>query len=287
MPTAGICKGFLQANMVVLPAKYGIAFEKFCVLNSKACPILEIVPSGHRTKVIADKADIRTDLPKYRIYEGDGHKEVHDLLTFWKEDSVTFFLGCSFSWEEALAKAGVRLRHIENNTNVSMYETSVTLKPNPPFEGKLTTSMRPINNGQVELVKKLTKLYPKAHGGPIHVGSPEELGIDDLQKVDFGDPVEIHDGETAVFWACGVTSSQVVRGAVARKEIPWAVSHAPGFMFVADIKLDAVERICRNHVSLRTVTKDPERFYQNIDEWHFDEEKTNAAYFFGDASTQG
>lgn len=244
--TAGVSEGFLQANVVILPDKYASQFEKFCLKNPKPCPLLEVLPKGvYETELIAQGADIRTDVPKYRIYSQDKMIEADNLLEVWKDDCVTFFLGCSFSWEEELQRKGVSLRHINEKLNVSMYETNISLEPVFPFEGHMVVSMRPILKSQVDCVRETTEKYPLAHGGPLYVGSPENIGIKNISQPEYGDRVDILDNEDPMYWGCGVTSMKIVRDAVNLGNVPYAFSHSPGHMFVADIPLEDVEKICR------------------------------------------
>jgi len=245
LPTAGVCNGFLQANVLIIPDAHAHDFEKFCEQNSQPCPILEVLPAGEwKTKIIAKDADIRTDIPNYLVMQGEKTTQVIDLLDVWNSECVTFFLGCSFSWEEELMSHGVEMRHVKESVNVSMYATNIALQTCGAFEGNMVVSMRPIQQNQVDFVTETTAKYPKAHGGPVHAGNPHDIGILDLSKVDYGSTVSIEVGETPMFWACGVTSSRVARNAVQKQKIPWAFCHAPGSMFVADVPLEDVERIC-------------------------------------------
>lgn len=190
-----------------------------------------------------DDADIRTDLPLYKKYRrtptgGVSFETTRDIREIWSDDAVTFFLGCSFSFEEELQKAGIPLRHVDEALNVSMFTTERDTVPSPPFEGKLVVSMRPIPDGEVERANEISGRFPKAHGSPVASGPREVLGIHrSLAEPDFGDPVRIEPGETPVYWACGVTSQVAVEGALAAEldPLPWAITHAPGQMFVCDL----------------------------------------------------
>ncbi len=233
-PTAGFCPGYVQANLAAFPKEYAEDFAAFCKANPQPCPLLETIGPGSSTsKHLAKGADIRRTIPKYRIWQ-DGilHKEVNAINTLVTDDMVYFLLGCSFSFEEALVEAGITLRHLEENKNVAMYRTNIPLVSAGPFTGEMVVSMRPLDKDKVELAKKITSQYPDVHGAPVHVGSPAEIGIDTLEKPDYGDFVEIRQNEIPVFWACGVTPQNVILNA----KLPLAITHAPGFMFVSDRK---------------------------------------------------
>ncbi len=233
-PTAGFCDGYVQANLVVLPKTYSDDFETFCRKNPKPCPLLEVVgPGTHATSRLADAADLNTTLPRYLVWKnGKIQAEVRSIQDFYHEDLVFFLLGCSFSFEEALIRSGIRLRHIELKQNVSMYNTDIPLQSSGPFDGRMVVSMRPIHYRQVAEACVITGRYPGVHGEPVHIGYPELIGIEDISRVDYGDPVEVKEQEIPVFWACGVTPQYVLQQA----GLPFAITHAPGFMFVGDLR---------------------------------------------------
>ncbi len=233
-PTAGLCNGYVQANMVVLPEANAADFEAFCRANPKPCPLLEIVgPGTSRTTKLAPGADLNDTLPRYRVWiDGENRHEVPDITSFYRSDLVYFLLGCSFSFEEALIEDGIHLRHIQESKNVSMYRTNLPLAGVGPFQGEMVVSMRPIHRSQVARACIITGRYPEVHGEPIHIGYPEMIGIADLAQPDYGDAVSIKADEIPVFWACGVTPQNVL----VRARLPFAMTHAPGFMFVSDIK---------------------------------------------------
>ncbi|WP_027623362.1 putative hydro-lyase [Clostridium lundense] len=235
-PTPGIAYGYTQANLVVLPYKYAIDFFIFCQRNPKPCPILDVCEPGKFTPVLtAPSADIRTDIPKYRIYRnGEIKEEVNDILNLWSDDLVTFLLGCSFTFEKALSDAGIDIRHIEEEKNVPMYITNIECIPAGIFNGPMVVSMRPIPEELVKKATEITSKYPRVHGAPIHTGNPLKIGIKDISKPDFGDAVTIKKGEVPVFWACGVTP----QAAVMRVKPELVITHAPGYMFISDIKDD-------------------------------------------------
>lgn len=235
-PTPGIAYGYTQANLVVLPYKYAIDFFIFCQRNPKPCPILDVCEPGKFTPVLtAPSADIRIDIPKYRIYRnGEMKEEVSDILNLWSDDLVTFLLGCSFTFEKALSDAGIGIRHIEEGKNVPMYITNIECTPAGIFNGPMVVSMRPIPEELVQKATEITSKYPRVHGAPIHAGDPLKIGIKDISKPDFGDAVTIKKGEVPVFWACGVTP----QAAVMRVKPELVITHAPGYMFISDIKDD-------------------------------------------------
>ena len=233
-PTAGLAPGYVQANLVVLPRELAYDFLLFAQRNPKPCPILEVTDTGlPEPRLTAPGADLRTDLPKYRIYrDGTFVQEVTDLLGVWTSDLVAFLLGCSFTFETGLLQAGIPVRHIEEGKNVSMFITSIPCMPAGAFSGPLVVTMRPIPAALVSRAVQISGRFPAAHGAPVHVGDPGALGIRDLGRPDFGDPVTIRPGEAPVFWACGVTPQAVAMQA----KPPLMISHAPGHMFITDMR---------------------------------------------------
>lgn len=239
IPTSGMCGGYAQANLVILPEKYARDFKLFAEYNPKPCPILEITEPGsfttHRT---ADNANIITDIPKYFIYKnGVKVDECINAEKYWQDDMVCFLIGCSFSFEEAMLRAGIDVRHITMGCNVPMYKTNIQCKPAGMFNGPYVVSMRPMKPEQVKEAYKITEKFPNVHGAPIHFGNPEEIGITDINNPDYGDAVIIKEGEVPVFWACGVTPQAAIENA--KPEI--VITHAPGHMFVTDILNEEIE----------------------------------------------
>jgi len=232
-PTSGLVPGFVQANLVMLPKEEAFHFLLFCVRNPKPCPILDVLEPGQVEPSIGRGADLRTDLPKYRIYEkGLLKREVEEVKDFFHEGMVSFLLGCSFSFESAMLAAGLPIRNIEEGKNVSMYITNRTCVPARPFSSPLVVSMRPLTPQQAVRATQVTTRFHLTHGAPVHFGAPEEIGIKDLNRPDFGAPVTIRQGEIPVFWACGVTSALAATSA----RLPLVITHAPGHMFVSDLK---------------------------------------------------
>ena len=232
-PTAGVCDGYVQTNMVVLPKRYKDDFQLFCEKNPKAIPLLEVIENGYRTSFLAKDANLLNELPLYNIIKnGKVTEQVKDISDYYDKDLVFFLIGCSFTFENSLMEVGIELRHVKNCQNVSMYNTNIELNQVGDFKGKMVVSMRPIKKELVKLAYEVTSHYPKMHGSPIYHGDPEEIGIRDIFKPDYGDKVDIKDDEEPVFWPCGVTPQNVLRD----MKIPFAITHAPGHMFVTDRK---------------------------------------------------
>lgn len=230
-PTPGLAEGYAQANLLVLPAELADDFEEFCRLNPRPCPLLERLPSGDaRTHAMAD-ADVRTDLPRYRVFKnGVLETECEDVTRWWSDDLVSFLLGCSFAFEWALHQAGLPLYHVQQGRNVPMYHTNIALTPAGPFHGNMVVSMRCFPPHQVEQARALSARYPRMHGAPIHAGDAADIGIRNLDHPDFGDTIQRPAETIPVFWPCGVTSQVVALSA--RPRI--AISHAPGHMLLLD-----------------------------------------------------
>lgn len=232
-PTSGVATGYVQANLVMLPKSNAFDFLLFCVRNTKPCPILDVLEAGVSEPSIAPGADLRCDLPRYQIYRnGKLEKEATTVNSEFKQDMVSFLLGCSFSFENALQAAGVPVRNIEEGKNVSMYITNRSCVPAGAFTAPLVVSMRPMTPAQAVRAVQITTRFHLTHGAPVHIGDPDQIGIKDLQTPEFGDPVTIHPGEVPVFWACGVTSAL----AATSTPLPLIITHAPGHMFVSDLK---------------------------------------------------
>jgi uncharacterized protein YcsI (UPF0317 family) len=232
-PTSGAATGFLQANLVMLPASHAFHFLLFCTRNPKPCPVLDVLEAGESAPAIAEGADLRVDLPRYRIFaKGEMTEEVTNVADRFRPDTVSFLLGCSFSFENAMLAAGLPVRNIEEDKNVSMYITNRQCRPAGPFDAPLVVTMRPMTPAQAIRAVQVTTRFHLTHGAPIHIGDPGELGIQDLDRPDFGDPVTVRPGEVPVFWACGVTSTLAAISA----RLDLTITHAPGHMFVSDLK---------------------------------------------------
>lgn len=231
--TSGLAPQCVQGNLVILPKTYADDFLRFCQKNPKSCPVLAVSePGAISLPELGSDIDVRTDVPRYRVSrEGELVSEPSDILEFWRRDLVTFVLGCSFSFEWALAASGVRLRHLEQGKNVAMYRTNVEAAPAGPFCGRLVVSMRPMCARDVIAAIQITARFPQAHGAPVHLGDPAELGIADITRPDYGDAVAPAAHDISVFWACGVTSQTAVQRA--RPEL--CITHSPGAMLVTDL----------------------------------------------------
>lgn len=232
-PTAGIAMGYAQMNLVILPDKYAFDFLLFCQRNPKPCPVIEVLEKGQYLTVFsANGADIRTDIPMYNIYvKGELQETRTDIKDLWEKRFISFLLGCSFSFEEALIRGGVPVRHIEEGKNVPMFITDIECIPAGIFHGFQVVTMRPIPQEKVFKAIQITSRYASVHGGPVHIGDPSVIGIKDIDKPDFGDSVTIKKGDVPVFWACGVTPQSVVMKA--KPDI--CITHMPGHMFVSDL----------------------------------------------------
>ena len=230
--TSGMAPGFVQGNVVILPIDLAADFQRFCARNPKPCPLLAASEVGSTAlPELAADLDIRTDVPRYRVFEhGELTDEPTSIAGYWRDDLVVFVIGCSFSFEEALIENGIPLRHIDEGKNVSMYRTSIQAAPAGLFHGPVVVSMRPMRPADAIRAIQITTRFPSSHGAPIHIGQPWSIGIDDLSKPDYGNPVEIKADEIPVFWACGVTPQAVI----AEIKPPFCMTHAPGAMLVTD-----------------------------------------------------
>lgn len=230
--TSGAAPGYVQANLVVLPSDQANDFLRYCHNNPKPCPVIGIsepgVPAMPR---LGEDIDIRTDLPRYRLWrDGELVDEPTSLAGLWRDDLVAFAIGCSFTFEEALLADGISLRHVSQGRNVAMFRTSVETVTTGPFRGPLVVSMRPLTPQRCIRAIQITSRYPMVHGAPVHIGLPQEIGIADVMAPDYGDATEVRSDELPVFWACGVTPQAVIRAA----KLPFAITHAPGCMLVTD-----------------------------------------------------
>ena len=236
-PTAGMCAGYAQANLAVLPKEYAEDFKRFTELNPFPCPVLEIVEGTPDTHAMGEGGNIMTDIPEYFIYrDGVLCEKVSDASAYWQEGFVGFLIGCSFSFEEALIQAGVEVRHITQGRNVPMFKTNIQTTPAGPFSGPMVCSMRPMTPENAEIARQITEKMPNVHGAPVQIGNPEEIGVYNLMKPDYGDAVDIYPGEVPVFWPCGVTPQAAVENA----KPPIVITHAPGHMFITDIPNDVL-----------------------------------------------
>jgi uncharacterized protein YcsI (UPF0317 family) len=236
--TAGLGAGYVQANLAALPASHAYDFLLFCQRNPRPCPLLEVTDAGSPEPIgVAVGADLRTDIPRYRIYkDGVVVDEVTDASPFWRDDLVAFLLGCSFTFEWALLEAGIPLWHIEHGRNVAMWRTSIECRPAGRFHGPMVVSMRPIPSALLARAVTSSARFPGAHGAPVHIGDPAAIGIRDITRPDWGDAQEFGPGDVPVFWACGVTPQAVAQAS----RVPFMITHSPGHMFVTDVANSAL-----------------------------------------------
>ncbi len=234
-PTAGLAQGFAQANLVILPRDWAFDFLLFCQRNPKPCPLITVTEPGSWHPSSAPTADLRTDLPRYRVWQ-DGKlvDEPTSIENLWRDDLVSFLIGCSFTFESALQRAGIKVRHIDLGRNVPMFRTNIRCQPAGRFSGSLVVSMRPMKPADAIRAVEISAQFAASHGTPIHLGFPEQIGIADLSQPDYGDAVPVEPGEIPVFWACGVTP----QAALLESRPPLAITHAPGCMFLTDLKCD-------------------------------------------------
>jgi len=232
-PTSGAAPGYVQANLVMLPKEEAFNFLLFCTRNPKPCPVLDVLEPGRAEPLIAPGADLRTDLPRYHVYRDDIlAEELSDVSDLFSEDTVSFLIGCSFSFENALLAAGVPVRNLDEGKNVSMYITNRMCTPTGPFSAPLVVTMRPMNPEQAVRAVQVTTRFNLTHGAPVHIGAAKEIGINDLAEPDFGDPVSIYPDEIPVFWACGVTATLAATSA----HLSRVITHSPGHMLISDLR---------------------------------------------------
>lgn len=231
--TSGLASEHVQGNLVILPKDLGEDFLRFCQLNPKPCPVLAAsLPGDPMLPTLGADLDIRTDVPRYRVWHGgELVDEPTDIRALWRDDLMSFVIGCSFSFEHALLAHGIPLRHLQQGRNVAMYRTNLQTLPVGAFRGPMVVSMRPMSRADADRAVEITARLPQVHGAPVHVGAPAVLGIGDLSRPHYGDAVQLHEGDVPVFWACGVTPQAAI--AVARP--PFCITHAPGAMLVTDL----------------------------------------------------
>ena len=237
--TVGRAAGCLQGNLAIVPESLSRDFLLYCHRNPKPCPLIGVGdPGDPRLPTLGSDLDIRTDLPAYRVFEPDAAgRQVGDLLDVWRDDLVTFVLGCSFSFEDALCAEGIAVRHLEAGRNVPMYRTSIETRPAGPFAGPLVVSLRAFRPSAAIRAIVLSERFRLAHGAPVHIGDPAAIGIADLDAPDFGDPPVIEDGDVLVYWACGVTPQLALREAGA----DLVITHEPGHMLITDVPAATAE----------------------------------------------
>jgi uncharacterized protein YcsI (UPF0317 family) len=232
-PTAGLARGFVQTNLAILPREQAFDFLLFCQRNPKPCPLIDVTEPGQWQPSVAADADLRTDVPGYCVYRhGELIDQLSEIGSYWRDDLVSFLIGCSFTFETALQEAGVPVRHIEQGRNVPMYRTSIACRPAGVFHGPLVVSMRPLRPADAIRATTISARQTRVHGAPVHIGDPAVIGIGDLARPDYGEAVDVLPGELPVFWACGVTPQAV---AMASRP-PLLITHRPGLMFLTDLR---------------------------------------------------
>ncbi|NWR74915.1 GLUCM protein, partial [Centropus unirufus] len=256
--TSGMAEGFKQTNVVILHKSLADDFEKFCHANDGPLPLLyRSKPGDWECPSLSSDSDIRTDCLQYKRYEhGACTGSLQSLKEYSEQlkDMVTFYLGCSFSFEKTLQNAGIPVRNVEQKCNVSMYKTAVPCHAVSRFSCNLVVTMRPIPESKLEAAVLATSELKEAHGAPIHIGDPGLLGIQDLSRTDYGDPVHLHPGDIPVFWACGVTGAE----AVINCRAPLSFTHSPGCMFITDVKNNKVpDKSSREVLQVHCISQDP------------------------------
>jgi uncharacterized protein YcsI (UPF0317 family) len=238
--TSGVLPGLVQGNVVILPKVQADQFVEFCKLNPKPCPIIGVSePGDFSIPALGDELDIRHDIPEYHIFEdGEFVRSNSNVEASWEDDSVAIVLGCSFSFEQALQDAGIPVRNIDLNLNVSMYDTTIPLKPTEHYSGSMVVSMRPFKHHQIDDVIEITSSFNKSHGAPIHIGDPAEIGIKNINMPEYGDAVPIEVSDILVFWGCGVTTQRVLR----ESKLPFLITHAPGKMLITDFDYESLTK---------------------------------------------
>lgn len=263
--TSGVADTYLQANLLILPSRYADDFRGLCARNPVPCPLIaESASPGDFSNLksclpripcedLAANLDIRTDCPRYNVYFGPklSHSPIADLLSHWDDDHVAFVIGCSQSFESALIRVGVDVRHLTQKRTVPMYRTTLVLNPSGIFSGSTyVVSMRPFKQADIELVRNVTRRYLPTHGEPIAWGwdALKRLGIKNIDEVQWGHapmtaegrPLSEVFGDTdnvPVFWGCGVTPQEAVMKAPLEGTI---MAHYPGEMLVMDCREDDV-----------------------------------------------
>src|SRR2546428_2412713 len=205
--TAGLGQNYVQANLAVLPRDLAYDFLLFCQRNPKPCPLLEVTEVGSPEPVgAAPGADLRTDVPRYRIYkDGVLADEVTDVTPYWRDDLVAFLLGCSFTFEWALLDAGIRLWHVEQGKNVAMWRTSMQCRPAGVFHGPMVVSMRPIASSQLSKAVPASARFSQTPIAPVLIGDPAAIRVNDIAKPGRGDPQEFARGDGPAFRGVGAT----------------------------------------------------------------------------------
>jgi uncharacterized protein YcsI (UPF0317 family) len=235
-PTTGFAPGKLQCNLVILPEASARSFVTYCERNPAPCPLVSVGETGNpNLEPLGQDIDVRTDLPAYHLHRQDGTRHrLLEITQLWQADTVAILLGCSLSFEKALVRAGIRLRHLERGGDIAAFRTNRETQAAGSFGGPLVVSMRAIAAKDVDRARAITSQFPHAHGAPLDVADPSDLGIDDVEQPDWGEPQDVQPNEVPMFWACGVTSHLALLNA----QLPLAITHAPGSMLITDLPAD-------------------------------------------------
>ena len=228
--------GHEQANITILPERHAFDFMRFCQRNPKPLPLIDVTDPGSPEPVLcAPGADIRTDVPAYRVYrDGEAVEDLTDIRHLWRSDHVAFLTGCNLSVDQVMLEAGIALPHlVREEAWPSQYVSSIQCRPAGIFRGPQVVSMRPVPERLLIKVIGITSRFPRSHGAPLHAGDPSRIGVEDLERIDWGRPNEVGPGEVPVFWACGITAQAVARAV----RIPEMITHKPGHMFVTDLSV--------------------------------------------------
>lgn len=231
-PTIEACRGYAQANLVAVPLEYAFEFLLFCNRNPRTCPVLDVTEMGDpHPRLMAPDADLRTDLPKYRVFkDGEIIDEPIDVVGYWRDDLVAFLLGCSCGFKWAIRAANIPFRRY------GAYRTTVPCVPAGRFHGSMMVSVRAFyNTHDAVRATQVTSRHPLMHGAPIHIGDPTEIGIDSLVKEDSFVPTRPvaeppKPGEIVLYWGCGVTPQAVA----IESKVAFMITHSPTHMFVTD-----------------------------------------------------
>ncbi len=237
--TVGLGLGYLHTNVAILPEKYAFDFLLYCVRNPKPCPVIHVSEPGDPIiNTVSAGSDIRDDISRYCVFEkGELVATPTSLRDYWRPDAVTFLLGCSVTFEQALINNGVPMRHHAQGSTPGVYITDIPCAPAGQFAGPVVASVRAIPGHLVSRAVEVTSRYPWGHGSPLHIGDPSLIGVD-LSKPDYGDVPVFEEGDVPVFWGCGVTPQL----ALSEAKPEYMFSHYPAHMYVADVTSDNVPR---------------------------------------------
>ena len=231
--TTGMAPGYMQGSPVIVSGDLAVDFAAFCQRNPKPCPVVATSERGDPSlPSFGRDIDVRTDIGGYRIWrDGVLVDEVDDIRQLWRDDFVTFVIGCSYSFEAALSADGLELRHVTEKCCVPMYMSNIPLTGAGLFQGTMGVSMRPFKAADAIRAIEITSRFPFTHGTPVHIGDPRLIGIDDLSDPLVGDPVTVRANELPVFWGCGITPQYTLLNA--KPSI--AITHKPGCLLVGDV----------------------------------------------------